>query len=210
MSGMSKNPREALVRLAEARGTSLAALSTMLGRNVAYLQQFVGRGSPKRLAEDDRRTLAAFFGVEESVLGGTAAGAAMIEVPWIAVSAAAGAGADPGSERRLRPERFSPETLMAVGIAPRTASIITARGDSMAPTILDGDRLVVDGGDRNVGRTGAILVLRRDGDLLVKRVIAQQGMLTLMSDNPAYAPVTVSAEAVQPIGRVKLLLRMPQ
>jgi len=207
---MSEDPREALTRLADARGVSLAALSVMLGRNVAYLQQFVGRGSPKRLAEEDRRALAAFFGVEERVLGGVAAAsAALVEVPWLALSAAAGAGADAADERRLRMERFAPETLAAAGIAPRTASIIMARGDSMVPTILDGDRLVVDRGDRRVGRNGAILVVRRDGDLLVKRVTAARDTITLTSDNPVYPPIIVPGAEVELIGRVKLLLREP-
>ncbi|QKR99528.1 S24 family peptidase [Sphingomonas sp. CL5.1] len=206
---MSQDPREALMRLASARGVSLAALSAMLGRNVAYLQQFVGRGSPKRLAEEDRRALAAFFDVEERVLGGAAAGAALVEVPWLALSAAAGAGADAADERRLRVERFAPETLAAAGIAPRTASIIMARGDSMAPTILDGDRLVVDRGDRRIVRTPAIFVARRDGDLLVKRVTARGDTITLASDNPAYPPLTLPEPEVEVIGRVKLLLRAP-
>jgi hypothetical protein len=58
-----------LVAMAEERGASLAALSLMLDRNVAYLQQFVTKGSPKRLAEDDRRLLAMFFGIDERRLG---------------------------------------------------------------------------------------------------------------------------------------------
>ncbi|WP_298667833.1 S24 family peptidase [uncultured Sphingomonas sp.] len=204
---MSETPREALKRLAEARGTSLAALSAMLGRNLAYLQQYVGRGSPRRLAEDDRRMLAAFFGVDEKLLGGTASRETLIEVPWLAVEAAAGAGADAASEHRLRPQRFAPETLAAAGIAARTASIITARGDSMMPTILDGDRLVVDCGDRRLDRAGAIVVLRRDGDLLVKRAARSGDDVTIASDNSAYATLTVPASEVDVIGRVKLLLR---
>jgi hypothetical protein len=55
--------------MSEERGASLATLSLMLGRNAAYLQQFVTKGSPKRLAEDDRRTLAMFFGIDERRLG---------------------------------------------------------------------------------------------------------------------------------------------
>jgi hypothetical protein len=58
-----------LVATADERGVSLAALSLMLDRNVTYLQQFVTKGSPKRLAEDDRRTLAMFFGIDERRLG---------------------------------------------------------------------------------------------------------------------------------------------
>ena len=58
-----------VVAMTEERGTSLAALSLMLDRNVSYLQQFVTKESPKRLAEADRRTLAMFFGIDERRLG---------------------------------------------------------------------------------------------------------------------------------------------
>lgn len=63
------SPRENLVRLAAERGESLASLSALIGRNAAYLQQFVMRGSPKRLADDDRLRLAKFLNVDERLLG---------------------------------------------------------------------------------------------------------------------------------------------
>ena len=65
----STDPRERLLRLASHRGVSLSQLSKLIGRNSSYLQQFVRKGSPRRLAETDRRTLARFFGVNESDLG---------------------------------------------------------------------------------------------------------------------------------------------
>ncbi len=37
----------------------------MLGRNGTYLQQFITKGSPRKLEEEDRRKLAQFFGVGE-------------------------------------------------------------------------------------------------------------------------------------------------
>jgi hypothetical protein len=61
--------RENLVRLATERGESLASLSEIIGRNAAYPQQFVTRGSPKRLADDDRLHLAKFLNVDECLLG---------------------------------------------------------------------------------------------------------------------------------------------
>ena len=45
------DPRTALDRLVEASGESYAALSRMLHRNPAYLQQYVKRGTPRLLAE---------------------------------------------------------------------------------------------------------------------------------------------------------------
>ena len=44
--------REKLSELARERGSSLAALSRMLGRNASYLQQYITKGSPRKLEED--------------------------------------------------------------------------------------------------------------------------------------------------------------
>ena len=50
--------RAGVARLAAERGASLSELSRLLGRNPAYMQQFIERGSPRRLSEGDRATLA--------------------------------------------------------------------------------------------------------------------------------------------------------
>jgi len=47
----AESPRNVLRRRAEERGLSLASLSARIGRNPAYLQQYVARGSPRRLPE---------------------------------------------------------------------------------------------------------------------------------------------------------------
>lgn len=65
----SEQVRATVQRLADAQGESLAELSRMIGKNSAYLQQFVKRGSPIWLAEDDRLLLARYFQVDERCLG---------------------------------------------------------------------------------------------------------------------------------------------
>src|SRR5438045_9548969 len=69
---MLSDPRIVLERLCTERGEDFAGLSRMLGRNAAYIQQYVRRGIPKRLGEDERRKLARYFGISESLLGGPA------------------------------------------------------------------------------------------------------------------------------------------
>ncbi|WP_319937547.1 hypothetical protein [Sphingomonas cannabina] len=64
--------RRALEALIAEGGASFAALSRMLGRNPAWLQQYLKRGTPRLLPEEDRGRLARFFGVDEAVLGGPA------------------------------------------------------------------------------------------------------------------------------------------
>ncbi|KPQ22464.1 MAG: putative transcriptional regulator, partial [Porphyrobacter sp. HL-46] len=61
-------PRARLLALSQERGVSLAALSELLGRNPSYLQQFIRKGSPRKLEEQDRATLARFLGVGEEEL----------------------------------------------------------------------------------------------------------------------------------------------
>src|SRR6185436_4707033 len=100
---MTSDGRAALERLIEERGEDYAGLSRLLGRNPAYVQQFIKRGTPRRLAEDDRRLLARYFGVGEALLGGLGAEPAptstVVPVPRLDVGASAGAGAYDGDER---------------------------------------------------------------------------------------------------------------
>ncbi len=66
---VTTDPRVRLLELAGSRGISLSRLSALIGRNSTYLQQFVRKGSPRKLEESDRRTLARFLGVAEAELG---------------------------------------------------------------------------------------------------------------------------------------------
>ncbi|WP_242149666.1 hypothetical protein [Sphingomonas sp. BAUL-RG-20F-R05-02] len=63
------NVRATLADLINQRGESLGALSRMIGRNDAYLQQFIRRGTPRRLDEDARLKLAKVLKVDERLLG---------------------------------------------------------------------------------------------------------------------------------------------
>ena len=67
---MSDDPaRQRIQTLADESGRSLAYLSGVIGRNAAYLQQYLRRGTPRVLPEMDRRLLAAYFDVDETELG---------------------------------------------------------------------------------------------------------------------------------------------
>jgi len=197
---------QALAALAQAHGESLAGLSRLIGRNAAYLQQFVTRGSPRRLAEADRRMIAAYLGVPESALGGEAV-PAMVRVPRIDAAASAGAGALVEHDREAGGEAIDPAVIRRLGADPGQLSIVTARGDSMLPTIADGDELLVDRSDRRVAG-GGLFVARIDGVLVVKRLLRQAGALVALSDNPAYPPI--ERARIEPIGRVVRLTRRPR
>jgi predicted transcriptional regulator len=61
--------RQAVAEGVAARGLSLVRASRMLGRNDAFLQQYLHRRSPGRLDEADRYRLAVMLQVDERRLG---------------------------------------------------------------------------------------------------------------------------------------------
>jgi hypothetical protein len=200
--------RAALQRLIAEKGEDYAGLSRLLGRNPAYIQQYIRRGTPRRLAEDDRRLLARYFGVDETALGGrvTAPAPGLHRVPRLDVGAAAGAGAFADGERHASHLAFDPAWLRRVARgAPDQLSIIRVAGDSMAPTLADGDEILVDRGDGAERLRDGVYVLRRDDALLVKRLAlhpAGRGF-AIRSDNPAYPGwPDCEPDAIEIVGRV--------
>jgi phage repressor protein C with HTH and peptisase S24 domain len=199
-------PRETLSELVRERGSSLAALSRMLGRNPSYLQQYVTKGSPRKLEEDDRRKLAQFFGVAEPVLGGPeessyAAKGEWVDVPRLPLDASAGPGALGAAEIPFDSFRFSRRWLREQGLEPLALSAIRVMGDSMDPLLRDGDEILVDRTPRAF-REG-VHVVRLGEALHVKLLQAvPPGGLRLVSSNPAYEPVEVAMADVDVVGRV--------
>jgi phage repressor protein C with HTH and peptisase S24 domain len=183
--------RATLERLIEEQGADYAGVSRLIGRNPAYIQQYIKRGTPRRLAEEDRRTIASFFGVAEDVLGGPSAAApeaGLARVPRLDVGASAGGGAFAGAERERGHIAFDPAWLRRIARDSRTLSLIAVNGDSMAPTLADGDEIMVDRADDAARLRDGIYVLRIDDALVVKRVaLSPTGRtISIRSDNPAY------------------------
>ena len=199
------DPRERLTSLASETGNSLAALSRMIGRNSSYLQQYITKGSPRKLEEEDRRRLAEFFGVTESELGApeekSSSRGEWDEVPRLALEASAGPGATAAEEIPFDAFRFSRRWLRENGLDPAQLSAIRVIGDSMDPLLRGGDEILVDRTPRAF-REG-VHVVRLGEALHVKLLQAvPPDRLRLISKNPAYEPVEVAMEDVDVVGRV--------
>src|SRR3954468_21636596 len=61
--------QERIEALKAAEGLTMADVSRQLGRNPTYLQQFISKGVPKELDENDRRLLATILKVPQDRLG---------------------------------------------------------------------------------------------------------------------------------------------
>jgi hypothetical protein len=175
--------RAALQALIEAGGHDYVGLSRLLDRNDAYVQQYMKRGSPRLLPEAYRKTLARFFGVAETALGGEGGviPSDTIAVAHLAVAASAGPGAFVDRETPRRVTHLARQEVP--GIAPEHLSYIRVTGDSMAPTLLDGDEILVDASPPIEPRQG-LWVMTVDDTLMVKRLKKQGRGWTVISDNP--------------------------
>jgi phage repressor protein C with HTH and peptisase S24 domain len=190
---MLSDPRLVLERLCVERGEDFAGLSRMLGRNPAYIQQFVRRGVPKRLKEEERRKLARYFSVSEALLGGppeAPAGAdGLVTINRHPVMVSAGPGAIVSEEFGKPYFGFDERWLKVLTPTPPSRlSVVRVEGDSMSPTLNPGDDILVDLDDRAERLRDGIYVLRVDDALIVKRLALNPigRRVTIQSDNPAY------------------------
>ena len=102
---------------------------------------------------------------------------------------------------------FRSDWLLHKG-APAQMVLMSVSGDSMSPTISNGDMVLVNQGQKDV-IAGAIYAVGVDDSILVKRLDKQPGKLVLVSDNrEAYPPLELDmtdeavCESVRIIGRV--------
>lgn len=133
-------------------------------------------------------------GIEQSAVSGSGDFAF---VPRLDVKAAAGAGVLAETEEVSDFLAFRSDWLRRMGISPKGARVLTNKGDSMEPTIRDGDGLLIDITiDRIVDN--AIYVVVYSGLVLLKRVqVKLDGSVLLSSDNTAYEPEVVKQTEVE-------------
>jgi phage repressor protein C with HTH and peptisase S24 domain len=98
---------------------------------------------------------------------------------------------------------FKPEWLKRIfNTEMQDVALIEVVGDSMSPTIDDGDLVVADTRETRFKSDG-IYVIRNGEDLSIKRVQREpDGKLTIRSDNQAYHTMTIAPNALNFVGRV--------
>lgn len=172
-----------VMKLIQQKRTDLKKASLAIGRNAAYLQQYLYRGIPKTLPEDAREALAAFLGVPEeslrpaktesavepalpqvvaaasvSAIGGGMPG--FSQVPELDVRASAGHGAFHEGDEEIKAVWMFPDAVIRHELRARSANlrIITIDGDSMEPLLASGDRVLVDTSQRVPAPPGIFVI----------------------------------------------------
>jgi len=224
--------RERVQRRIEELGLDYATVSRRIGRNHAYIQQYLKRNNPAKLPEEARGRLAEVLAIDESELkpgpalmkaltearantpakDGPARPAekpigAMVAVAELDVRAYAGAGADLDDFPEITHQWQMPREVVQgqTTAGARNLRIITVYGDSNEPTLMPGQRVLVDTSDRTPSPPGFFICWDGLG-IVVKRVevVAHSDPLRvrLMSDNPRYSPYERTLDEAHINGRV--------
>lgn len=122
------------------------------------------------------------------------------------VRASAGHGAVVHSEQIVDHMTFRTDWLRSkFGLRPQDVALIEVWGDSMEPTLSNGDLILVDISHPEL-RDNAVYVFQYNGTLLVKRIQRRMdGSVVIKSDNPRYEPDILPAgiaESLRIIGRM--------
>ena len=195
------DPRRALDELIKERGETYSSISRLLSRNSAYIQQFIKRGSPAHLDENDIAQLSAHFGVPPVLLGGddvpAATGLSTIAIPVL------GASAEDSELARVR--LVDEAWLRQVSHKPNGVSIVMVEGDAMEPTLHNGDEVFIQRYQANENPRDGLYVIRADTGLLVRRISLEpsRGRISVLTDNPAYPAWNgLARNSVQIVGKV--------
>lgn len=212
-------------QLIEEKGLSYNNIALTLGKNPSYLQKFVTKDSPKRLPEDFRRGLAMILNVDEQELTdqpllphitGTIAIAekitslfnkkdyAVIEI--IDATACCGNGVEALSEKVCGHWKLPTAEFNSITTGnPNNIKMLRVQGDSMIPTINDGDWVWVDVSNNFISSDGMYLIKMHTG-LAVKRLQSGLNNIKIKSDNPTYSDITADIGEINIIGKVVYIL----
>lgn len=194
-NGISKSTlHNVLNKEGNPRADQLLKMSKATGRPIEWL--LTGDGPMKR---DEAEVIGEYT-------TGKDLGDEFVLVPRYEVAASAGGGAMVHSEQIVDHLAFRSEWVRnALDVSVQALALISVKGDSMEPTLSNGDLILVDTGTNKV-EDNAIYVLRYNGSLMVKRIQRKiTGTLIIKSDNVVYEPETVTGEAVNNlhvVGRV--------
>ena len=194
-------PRQALDDLIREREETYAAVSRLLGRNSAYIQQYIKRGTPARLDQSDIAQLALHFDVPAKLLGGKESSStprrSVITVPVIEAK-----GLETPQERsRIVDEAW----LRRLCNRPAGVAILPIVGEAMQPTLQNGDEVIIQRLRSHDVLHDGLYAVRGLSETFVRRIALDptKNRIYVLTDHPAYPSWSgVQRKAINVVGKV--------
>ena len=216
--------------ISESPNDDYASVSSLLGKNHAYIQQYIKRHTPRNLREEDRRLIAEHFRVPDMLYvgarksaprpgdtpdSGTARMRASHDTIWLPVlsnpvadrSVLLDNSSDQPDPAAVQPSMGFSRSLLAqlAGSADHHTLILTSvRGSAMTPTLSDGDMMLVMANRKAPLRDG-VFAIYSEGLIVPKRIMVHPGgtRVTLSNDNPLYGHgVVCQLDELEVLGRI--------
>lgn len=129
-----------------------------------------------------------------------------VKINILDVKACCGSGIDNFAEKSIGCWQMPLIEFKKISFAdPHNIYMIQATGDSMQPTIADGDWALVDLGQNFMSSDGIYLIRLANG-LAIKRLQAGLNNITIRSDNTQYGDITAEAGELTVIGKIIYIL----
>lgn len=130
-------------------------------------------------------------------------------LPEVEVGYSMGGGADISDFPVVQQVPFSRSWLSGLTSAsPEHLFVARGDGDSMMPTILDQDIVIIDRSQKTMRQQDRIWALVYGGFGMIKRLRGlPDGILQINSDNPAVSPIEATDDEAFLIGRVVAIVR---
>ena len=194
-------PRQALDDLIREREETYAAVSRLLGRNSAYIQQYIKRGTPARLDQSDIAQLALHFDVPAKLLGGKESSPnsrrSVITVPVIEVK-----GLETPQERsRIVDEAW----LRRLCHRPAGVAILPIVGEAMRPTLQNSNEVIIESLRSHDALYDGLYAIRGSSETFVRRIALDptKNRISVLTDHPAFPSWNgVQRKAVNVVGKV--------
>lgn len=108
------------------------------------------------------------------------------------VTASLGLGQEVINETEIELVPVTRSFLRKIGACKESSSIINTKGDSMYPTIMDGDKLLVDTSKKNI-IDSKIYIIRIDNAICAKRLQKlPKNSIKIISDNQVYESYSIN------------------
>lgn len=135
-----------------------------------------------------------------------------VAVPLLpeAVSAGDGALAEMNDFAVDRLLMFRADWMRGIGVNPKRAHVLRVRGDSMEPTLFEGDVVLCDISETSLAGGGMFVILTEDGPVVKRLERDDDGVVLVVSDNARYRARRVIppfSESFRIIGRVRWYAR---
>lgn len=189
----------------ELDGGNVSAFARRCGVEDASVRQWLK--GPSKPSLDKALAVAQACGVSLDWLAGLSSeevfGSSMVEIPKLAFRASAGNGSFVLDED-AGVATISGALLQQLGLSQKRARLLFSSGDSMLPTIADGEPLIVEVGEDSI-IDGRIYVFTVGNAAFVKRLRRGPSSLIMISDNPEWPTreEAIPSDNFRCIGRVR-------